>query len=776
MRTPRLVSEPGQRASRSRWWQGAARSRDVSVTTLVISVPPAETSLPSRVALRFATLAAAATLGVLIGLGSLQRLSPDRGVLEASGLTALGTRFGEVWLPPVNRWAVTTLAGSLLVVLWRQARCSSEAAGQPTPRFVGIGALSWSLLCGFLATLISHVLGQMTLRASFPFDLLLWSESSFVQDMIKLRHGLSPYLEASRNNSYVYHPGAPFLTWAISSICGRYGDLTFCRDLQLGFLLLACALAWHVTVCLTRTETQSSRGPARATPVVSLALILFLVAAATNPNTSPFVDLLHNDSLAILTALLGLAALVSRDRMSPTGWLILAAPLPALAVAMKQTGAIVGVGLVLGVWIQERRVRPAIRLGLFSAACLGVLLGGLALWSNGWWYYWAVRVLAKHPKLWWLGRDVNLSVVAPLLPLVLACAGWAIFALPRASAGRRRVVLSAFVYTALLMGSAAVTSLKAGTAAANHWGPAGLALAALAAAACRHCVQSMHARRLAAWANLLMVFGLIAATNLLHSIPPFIPRFVPNAAAYGYAIRLNQLLRETDPHATLLDHGSMYYLRADVVPEDRANSISESTPGGVREVDDFIHRLLAQQYERIVIHEGYGDAWYGPDVMRAIHDAYELQGKVPGITAITPWCMMTDLLVFRRKPPVAVAQRPPRVLRVEPAPNSWTTRSVHQVEVAFSHPMDPDTINDQTILLRRQQSAGADSREIEFSAADPPRITYDPQHRTAYLSFAKPLPPGFYKVVVTPGVRDQSGRSSVDPEHQSRFHICPPIM
>src|SRR5207248_3699296 len=69
------------------------------------------------------------------------------------------------------------------------------------------------------------------------------------------------------------------------------------------------------------------------------------------------------------------------------------------------------------------------------------------------------------------------------LPPGAACIWWLGWGLRRLEPRRRRVVLSALLYAILLAGSASITSFKAGTAWANHWGPAVLALAVLAAAA-----------------------------------------------------------------------------------------------------------------------------------------------------------------------------------------------------------------------------------------------------------------------------------------------------
>ncbi|MCS6953519.1 MAG: hypothetical protein NZM33_11765 [Bryobacteraceae bacterium] len=55
----------------------------------------------------------------------------------------------------------------------------------------------------------------------FPADILTWSESDFVNDIIKFRIGYPLYTDQRNNDSFVYPPGAQLLTYAISVLIGK---------------------------------------------------------------------------------------------------------------------------------------------------------------------------------------------------------------------------------------------------------------------------------------------------------------------------------------------------------------------------------------------------------------------------------------------------------------------------------------------------------------------------------------------------------------------------
>jgi hypothetical protein len=610
---------------------------------------------------------------------------------------------------------------------------------------------AWLVLVGALAVLSADIFGQMATRVRFPMDLLLWSESSFLQDMIKLNKGHCPYSPPDRNNSFVYNPGAPMVTWAVSRLCGRYGDLAFGRWIQVAAALLACGLAWLAARALAEPSTPA--GGEGDTPTAGLApaagwgVALFVLTAGLNPVTSPFVDLLHTDALALLGCAGGLAALAFRWRVAPGRWLWLAAPVPMLALLVKQTGSVVWLGMIVGVVIQERTLRPALRFALASGLPLAALALVLTVWSRGWWTFWTVTVLAKQPMNVPAGVRTNAAVILPLGPLALACAGWLAWGLRRPVDDRGRAFVSTLVYTGLLAASAAVTTFKVGTCGCNHWGPAALGLVALTAAVVRRLV-AFGLDPLCRRAAVLVPVGLLVAAALLHRTA----RPLPGAEEYRAAALLRQTFAQTDPARTLLDHGSLLYLERGVLPIDRCNSVLELSLGGVRTVDPVVDRIMDKKYQRIMIHDEWGLHWYN-QVSCAVMIAYDLKARLPGSRrrSIVSY-LLSDLLVFEPRSDEVRRQQPPFVLTTEPAVGVTTGRIPDDVRVRFSRPMDPATVTPHSIYVMGQKG----NQPVPIG---PAKVHYEAETRTAVITPTARLKPGIYWIVMTDAVRDLRGQS-----------------
>jgi drug/metabolite transporter (DMT)-like permease len=106
---------------------------------------------------------------------------------------------------------LAVLATVLLVYGVRQRRALSPG------RLAFVALAACLVLC--TAAYLVWAFGQLSYRA----DILIWSESPFVNDIIKLRTGVSLYAAPADLNSFFYTPGSQLLTYGLA---GRGGAAT----------------------------------------------------------------------------------------------------------------------------------------------------------------------------------------------------------------------------------------------------------------------------------------------------------------------------------------------------------------------------------------------------------------------------------------------------------------------------------------------------------------------------------------------------------------------
>src|SRR5262245_44606166 len=68
---------------------------------------------------------------------------------------------------------------------------------------------------GIALVLVLYYLKFIKAFVFLPADILMWAETNFVGDIIKLRIGAPIYTTPSDSNSFIYTPGAPMLTYLI---------------------------------------------------------------------------------------------------------------------------------------------------------------------------------------------------------------------------------------------------------------------------------------------------------------------------------------------------------------------------------------------------------------------------------------------------------------------------------------------------------------------------------------------------------------------------------
>jgi hypothetical protein len=99
------------------------------------------------------------------------------------------------------------------------------------------------LLATFCVLLASVYFYRVSFYILFPADILIWSESDFVNDILKFSTGYPIYSSFENNESQVYPPGAQIITFYLAKLLG-YGKSIFSyRLIQMGFALITAFLA-----------------------------------------------------------------------------------------------------------------------------------------------------------------------------------------------------------------------------------------------------------------------------------------------------------------------------------------------------------------------------------------------------------------------------------------------------------------------------------------------------------------------------------------------------
>ena len=118
-----------------------------------------------------------------------------------------------------------------------------DASNGKSPSIVSPGYLALALCLGLSGFLVVFYLYLIQSFVRLPADILMYSDSSFVGDIIKLRTGIPIYTPPQDNNSLVYTPAAPIVTYAIAWLIGMPTSIVAWRLIQLGFVLCAAVVA-----------------------------------------------------------------------------------------------------------------------------------------------------------------------------------------------------------------------------------------------------------------------------------------------------------------------------------------------------------------------------------------------------------------------------------------------------------------------------------------------------------------------------------------------------
>ena len=448
----------------------------------------------------------------------------------------------------------------------------------------------------FGVTLVLLVAAYFTseLRAIlYRADMLIWSESPFVNDIIKFRSGGTLYGTPANFDSFNYTPGAPLLTWGLASLVGLGDSVPAYRVIQVLLVVVATAMGVR-TVSLIRALRGAER------PGLPWVMVWFplLFLAATNGLTNQFTHLLHNDALGLLICAASVLVLAEYAVRPRTWLLVVMVLLPAAGFLTKQS---LGIWCVLfGAWLlffdRPFRFWRAVAVGGGGLALiLALYAGGRAIWGADF-QYWVIEGLGKHQ-------------VSPLRSVQHALDGWMFWAVGLwagvmlVRGERVRLLLGLWLVWGALF---AVETYTSGIAwMLNHMGPGSfLAVVWLAAAlpSVWPTARAVEGPTWLAWPRagaftVLAIFalnGLSAVRVPTTSLPLDADRYVSEIEREFEGLR---------PQAVLLDNGSWLYISAGVVQKDRSSPAAEAGWTGTADFTQFFERIRTHYYDRILVRE-----------------------------------------------------------------------------------------------------------------------------------------------------------------------------
>jgi hypothetical protein len=564
-------------------------------------------------------------------------------------LAWLLSRFESSFPDPERRVMATAVIFLLLLVAPPAAYLlKRRRAAEPRQAALLLLVAATVLMCGaWLYSTLPAIL--------FPADILIWSESDFVNDIIKFRVGYPLYTDERNNESFIYPPAAQLATYALAWLARRPTSIPAYRIIQVCFVLAAVGLA---AACCRRLARISgvAHHPPGLWPALSLP-VLFL--AATNPLTNPFTHNLHNDALALLVCAASCYVLLSYVASRGRGWLWAMIFLPGLGFAVKQS-LLVWLPLFvlyLVVFDQPRswtRVLAVLVAGSGFAAAL--IAGGYLLWGEPF-RYWVLTVLGERGASPLRGFR-HLLAISPYVGAGLVGA-WALLrgaALP--------ALLGPWLIWLLLTLVEIYTSGIAWMM--NHIGPGSLLALVWFLVALQRLWPGLlpGTPKRSTWlgwfraalvtVGLLLLFG---GMGFIRVPLPAIPR-----QAYDYVAQIERRFQTAPARSVLLDVGSWVYLPQGVVMRDRAPCMGDRGYSQTGDFSGILERIERRHYAKILIRRLHSpDFWYDhflwhkpSGIRRKLLEHYEEVERIPAgwqtQPTETPPYLFDEISVLAPKP------------------------------------------------------------------------------------------------------------------------------
>jgi hypothetical protein len=487
--------------------------------------------------------------------------------------------------------------------------------------------------------LVACYLFQASFYVNYPGDFLIWSESDFVNDILKFRQNYPIFTPDVNNESFTYVPGSQLTTYFLAWLVGFPTSVSAFRAIQIFYTLLSAVVAF---LCCRRLIEIASPSASKILDSTIWGIVwltgLFLIA--TNTITNPFNHLLHNDALAQLVTVTAYWLLLEYETTKDKRILWLMALIPALGFWVKQSLIIWAVLYVAYLLIFDAP-RSFKRIFTFGLAAFGAILISISigywLWQDNF-TYWVFTVLGAHG-------------VSPLRSFKHLLDIWVYFAVGLLGgaillhyAGFKKLFGHWLIWLALI----SIETYTSGVAwMLNHIGPGCLIagiwfFAALAFARTKIADTTIKSSGANDW---LRAGVAVAVLCLLFSGFGIVR--VPSQPfghdANRYAGEIENEFAGQSPEDILLDLGSWVYLRDGVVMKDRAPSIGERGWSQTGDFSGIRRRIEDKSYRKILMRNfNSPDFWYdhaswsrSSDIRKTLMENYWEVGRIKRVEGLS---------------------------------------------------------------------------------------------------------------------------------------------
>jgi len=499
-----------------------------------------------------------------------------------------------------------------------------------------LGLIVLAALC---VALTANYLYWISFQVFFPADILIWSESDFVNDILKFRVGYPLYTDQANNESFTYVPGSQLLTYALAWLFGAATSIPAYRMIQVGYSFLAALVA--VCCCRELVSLSLPSQPKRDWRLWGVIWLPTFFLLATNSLTNEFAFNLHNDALAQLVSVFAYWLLLKYISTGDRRLLALMAIVPAIGFLIKQNSVIWAMFYCLHLAFFDRP-RSLKRLAGFALVAFGLisLVVGICylLWSEHF-FYWVFLVLGKHG-------------VSPLRSFKHVLDVWPYFAVGILGGvvllrGRKFGLLLSpwLIWLGLLLFQAYTSGIAW---MLNHMGPgcliAGIwfmpALVKLWPLNHRVFDRNVPAQSwLRAGAGVALIALLFSGFGVFR-----IPMRPFSHDAYRYVSEIENEFAGQKASDILLDMGSWVYLKDGVVMKDRAPSIGERGYSQTGNFTGLIQRFRQKRYAKILVRNLHSqDFWYdhwlwgkSSGIKQALLENYHETGRIQAVSGYPP--------------------------------------------------------------------------------------------------------------------------------------------
>ncbi len=470
--------------------------------------------------------------------------------------------------------------------------------------------------------------------AGLRADFLIWSESMFVNDVLKLRLGHPLYTSAEDHQSFIYPPGAPLYAWLLTFPFGS-------PVVALRLALMLCVLggvALSLKAARTMTDFVDPDALKRLPWMWLWAPALLLLA--TNSQTNRFISYLHNSAPQIVVMMGAHLLLVKHATTRKTTYLWVLAVVPALGFFVKQSLGIWAPITVLYVLLCTPGLSWPKKAGVVAVtggALLAMIFG--TRWFFGPDYvYWTSTLIQARGSQVNVFRAIEASLkVWPVYVLGLGAAAMILRhqrARPLLGVGGAWLVL------------AAQESYTNGVAwKVHHLGPATLIAGtwAMAAIALNFPKQDTLPKdwRTGNWLAPLSAFAAGLGIWLGLGV-----RWMPSPSYHPvdlerYVAAIEKEVRAMpDRSRVLMDTGTWLYAEKDVVQKDSAIPVGDQGMSGTSDFSGINKRLSEQAYDKILLrHWGEPTFWYdwwmwekSSGIRASLERYYQPAGEIEGVT------------------------------------------------------------------------------------------------------------------------------------------------